>query len=589
MTIAEIQALLGRAGQLFQAGQSADALGLYQQVLDIDPAHLGALNMAGAAAWQAGQGGAAKAFLRRAIAAHPDQPQAHGNLGVMLEADGLFAQAVEAYSEALRLDANQPAIELNRGNALAALSHVDDALAAYDRVLSLSPDNPDALNNKGLLLKDKGDMNGAHAVLRTCVEKHPSFAQGWINLGLVLRLSHQPDEAFRAYQQALTLSPGNMKALANLAVLHRWQGNLDEAEKLCRLVLNAAPDSVEVLNNLGDILQALGRHDEAEATFRQALELDPVHAEGHHNLAVLLLLKGNFEEGWKHYEWRWLAKEFPSERRNFTQPLWTGEALDGQTILLYVEQGLGDAMQFARYAPLVARRGGRVVVEAPKTLKRLFEPLDGVTDVIARGDALPAFDVQCPFLSLPGILSPTADSIPNDVPYLSVDDGSIEKWRDALAALPGLKVGLSWQGSVHHTNDRERSLTLKTLEPLAAVAGCSFVSLQLGDAAEQINDVGFEMFVPDCATNDYADTAALMMTLDLVISIDTSVVHAAGALGRPVWVLLSHTADWRWQVERTDTPWYPTATLYRQSTRRDWDSVIDQVRIDLASLATAVS
>jgi len=295
----------------------------------------------------------------------------------------------------------------------------------------------------------------------------------------------------------------------------------------------------------------------------------------------LMLLCGDFENGWKHYEWRWLAKEFPSERRNFTQPLWLGEALDDKTILLYVEQGLGDALQFVRYAPLVAAHGGRVVVECPKSLKRLFETVAGVDCVIARGEDLPEFDVQCPFLSLPGLLSPDAEHIPVDAPYLSVPDDTVEHWRARLQQVEDLKVGLVWAGSPHHTNDRERSIALDAFAPLADVEGCSFINLQIGPSAAQLADASWPVLDLTQDIHDYADTAALVTQLDLVITVDTSVAHVAGALAKPVWVLLPHAPDWRWQIGRDDSPWYPTMTLYRQPKRRDWQSVIKRVQDDL--------
>lgn len=304
--------------------------------------------MAGATAWQGGDVGLTLSYLDKAMLTHPLHPQAYHNLG----------------------------------NALATLGQTGAALEAYEIVLKREPENLDALNSKGLALKSLGQIENAETVLCDAVRIAPNSEQSWTNLGLVLRLADKIDEAFGTYEHALRINPALTKALNNLAVLHRWQGNLAEAEGLCRGVLSHHPDMVEVLNNLGDILQAQGRVDEARTAFERVLEIDPTHPEGHHNLAVLMLLCGDFENGWNHYEWRWLAKEFPSERRNFTQPLWLGEALDGKTVLLYVEQGLGDALQFVRYAPLVAAHGGRVVVECPKSLKQLFETVAGVERVV---------------------------------------------------------------------------------------------------------------------------------------------------------------------------------------------------------------
>ncbi|HEY9078851.1 tetratricopeptide repeat protein [Magnetovibrio sp.] len=585
MSSSEMQALLSQGLKLYQEGRNQAALEVYDRILAHSSNHVDALNMAGATAWRDGDVSRALAYLDKAMLAHPSHPQAYLNLGVILEQHGRLEEAANAYRAALQADPDQILAHLNLGNALATQGQNTLALEAFDAVLAREPENLDALNNKALVLKTMGQTEAAEMLLREAVRIAPSSEQSWTNLGLVLRLGAKVDEAFVAYEQVLRLNPASVKALNNLAVLHRWQGNLEEAEDLCRGVLKHHPDTVEVLNNLGDILQAQGRVDEARAAFERVLTIDPAHPEGHHNLAVLMLLCGEFKTGWQHYEWRWLAKEFPSERRNFPQPLWMGEALDGKTILLYVEQGLGDALQFVRYAPLVHARGGRVIVECPKSLKRLFETVAGIERVIARGEDLPPFEVQCPFLSLPGLLSPEADLIPAEVPYLGVADDEAAAWRTRLHDSTGLKVGLVWAGSPHHTNDRERSIALQTLSPLSDVKGCTFVNLQIGPSAEQLQQASWPIIDLTYDIKDYADTAALVSQLDLVITVDTSVAHVAGALAKPVWVLLPHAPDWRWQIERTDSPWYPTMTLYRQPKRRDWISVLERVERDLRQWA----
>lgn len=579
--------LLTQAQTAYHSGEFAIAVELYAQILEQDPTNLTALNMAGAAAWQDGKGALAESLLRRAIDQHPDHPQAYSTLGVVLESEGRYADAVEAYQAALTHTPDQATVRMNLANALSSLGRADDAVAAYDAVLCQAPDDPDALNNKAVTLKDAGRLDAAETVLRTAVARHPDFERAWTNLGLVRRLKGDVEGAFTAYRRALEIEPQSLQALNNLGVLLRWQGELDEAEDLFQRILRRAPNSIEVLNNLGDVLQALNRLDEAESAFRRVLALDQNHPEGHHNLAVLLLLRGDFENGWRHYEWRWLAKEFPSERRDFPQPLWAGEPLADASILLYVEQGLGDALQFARYVPIVAAQAERVVVECPAVLKRLFENLDGAIDVIARGDPLPPVDLQCPFLSLPGLLTPSLDSIPGNVPYLHANAADTATWKERLEPLDGLKVGLAWAGSPHHTNDRERSIRLDALAPLADIDGCSLISLQIGDSAAQLDAADLALYDLTADIRDYADTAALIANLDLVITVDTSIAHAAGALGRPVWVLLPHAPDWRWLVERDDSPWYPNMTLYRQPARRAWAPVIERVRADLARHAGA--
>lgn len=575
------EARLAEAQLLGQAGRYSEALAVFEHILSHHTDHVEALNGAAAVAWQGGDVGRALEYLDKAMCAHPNHPQAYLNLGVILEHHGRLDEAVNAYKAALQANPNLTRAQLNLGNALLGLGQHTDAVAAFDQVLVIEPANTDALNNKALALKATGKMEAAEAALRKAIEVNPQSEQSWTNLGLVLRLSGQPDDALAAYTQALKINPVSIKAQNNLAVLHRWAGRLDAAEALCRSLLVAHPHVVEVLNNLGDILQAQGKIEEAQKAFERVLSIAPNHPEGHHNLAVLMLLNGDFENGWKHYEWRWLAAEFPSERRNFPQPLWTGEALAGKTILLYVEQGLGDALQFIRYAPLVAARGGHVIVECPASLVRLFKTVSGLAQVVSRGEVLPAFDVQCPFLSLPGLLSPSAAHIPAEVPYLSVADADAKLWQERLTDVQGLKIGLVWAGSPHHTNDRERSIALKKLGSWADVQGCTFINLQIGASAQQMKEIDWPILDFTAHISDYADTAALVAQLDLVITVDTSVAHVAGALNRPVWVLLPHAPDWRWQLDRSDTPWYPSMTLYRQPKRGDWQSVIARVKNDL--------
>lgn len=576
--------LFRQAGQAYLSGRLKEALQICEQIIAISQDDMSALNMAGVVAWQMGNLSASLRFLDQAITANPSDPQAYVNVGVILEEHGRLDEAANSYRASIEADPNHLQAHINLGNVLFSQQKLKQALISYGHALALDPNNVDALNNKGLVLKEMGQLELAETTLRSAVEKHPGFEPAWTNLGLILRANNKPQEAQEKYQRALAINPLSVKALTNLAVLLRWEGELEHAEVLCRKVLQTHPNQTEVLNNLGDLMQAQGRAEEAKVLFERVLALVPNHAEAHHNLAVLLLLAGDFKNGWKHYEWRWLAKEFPSERRNFTQPLWCGESLEGKTILLYVEQGMGDAIQFVRYIPYVHRRGGRVVIECPKSLRRLFETVEGAHKVIARGEKLPSFDVQCPFLSLPGIFSQSLEDIPADVPYIGVDRKRAEFFEDFLSDSFGVRVGLVWAGSPHHTNDRERSVPLKVMSPLASVRGCVFVSLQIGPASQQMESVDWPIANLTDHIHDYADTAALVSHLDLIITVDTSVAHMAGALGKAVWVLLPFAPDWRWLLGRYDSPWYPSMRLFRQPARRDWLSVIENVRCELEML-----
>ncbi len=358
---------------------------------------------------------------------------------------------------------------------------------------------------------------------------------------------------------------------------------MHEAEKLFRRALALGVDPVRAKSNLSLALMEQVRPREAEQCCRDALEMRPDSAEARSNLALALLMMGRLEEGWKEYEARWQVEALSGPLPTLRQPRWTGQALDGETVLLYAEQGFGDTLQFCRYAPMVAAAGGRVVLVVPKSLHRLMSTLSGVAVLLHDEDGfLPAFDYHCPLLSLPFAFNTTLDTIPAAIPYLHADPSA---WVDALCELPGLKVGLVWAGKSRAEQphavaiDKRRSMRLADMAPLLSVPGCSFVSLQLGPAAIQMR------LLPDVAElhdfadrlEDWADTAALIAGLDLVIGVDTAVVHLAGALGKPVWMLNRFNSCWRWFIGRDDSPWYPTLRQFRQTRRGDWTDVIERV------------
>ncbi len=341
-------------------------------------------------------------------------------------------------------------------------------------------------------------------------------------------------------------------------------------------------DFPEAYTNLGNALKGQGNIAAAIAACRQAIALNPDLPDAHHNLSLTLLLNGEFAEGWREYEWRWQTKQL--RPRGFAQPLWSGEAVDGRVLLLHAEQGYGDMIQFCRYVPLVAARG-RVVLEAPRALVRLFSGLAGVERIVVQGDPLPAFDLHCPLLSLPRAFATTLETIPGGVPYLGTDPAQVSAWRDRLAGLARLRVGLVWAGEPRATDrirgavDRRRSISLGHFARLAGVGGIAFVSLQKGEAAAQTRSPppGLRLHDWTGELEDFADTAALIAALDLVISVDTAVVHLAGALGKPVWLLNRFDTDWRWLLDREDSPWYPTLRLFRQHRPGDWAGVLERV------------
>jgi hypothetical protein len=355
------------------------------------------------------------------------------------------------------------------------------------------------------------------------------------------------------------------------------QGKLDEAVACYRRALDLKPDLVEAHSNLGVAFNDQGICSEAAACYRRALELNPDLAEVHLYQSLLSLLTGDFQRGWAEYQWRWKTKASPP--REFAQPLWEGQPLRNGTILLHAEQGLGDTIQFVRYAALVKRRAAAVIVECPRPLLSVLKSCAGVDRLVARGDGLPPFDVRVPLLSLPGVFGTTLENVPATTPYLFADPGLVSRWREELDRQAGFKIGIAWRGSPAHTNDRVRSFPLACFQPLARLPGVHLLSLQKGAGAEELQDQRNQFPVTEAGSRleDFADTAALMMNLDLVIACDTAVAHLAGALGVAVWVALPLVPDWRWLLDRDDSPWYPTMRLFRQKKLGDWAGVFQRI------------
>ncbi len=430
---------------------------------------------------------------------------------------------------------------------------LDAALAGYRAALALAPAHPHALHYLGVIMYQRLRLAEALPLLERAAQLIPEEPEFHNNLGLALAAADRSDEAIAAYRQAILRKPDHATA---------W-------------------------NNLGLAAQARNDLPTAIDAFRHALELQPAFAHAHWNLGLALLAAGDFGAGWREYEWRLALPELGGKRTEPAGPRWDGRAIAGRTLVLTAEQGLGDSLQFIRFAAPLAARGARVLVQAQPALKNLLARADGVAAAYAAGEPLPAFDAHIPMLSVPGALGIDAASIPAAVPYLSADPACSDAIASALAPYAGrLKVGLAWAGSRTHGNDRRRSCPLARLSPLLALPGVAWFSLQKDDGEEQIADVAAarDIVLLD-ARRDFDRKAALVAALDLVITIDSSAAHLAGALARPLWVLLPFAPDWRWQLARADCAWYPTARLFRQARVGDWDTLVGEVRTALADLA----
>jgi len=575
-----------------QAGRLQEAETAYRQVLAVQPAHAGALHLLGLIAHHAGRFDAAETLIRKAIAEDGGQASYRSNLGVVLGELGRLAQAEESLRAALRLEADYADAHYNLGVVLDQANRPAEAEASYRQALRLRPNHPGALNNLGHVLEKLDRPGEAEPHLRAALRLRPDYPDAHNNLGIILAALGRASDAEASFREALRLRPDFADAWGNLSAMLEGAGRASEAEASCREALRLKPDSSGVLNNLGIALAALGRPAEAQESYRACLALAPDFANAHVNLSYALLLDGQFTEGWREHEWRWRGKHLSAGVRGFSAPLWAGEPIGDRVLLLHAEQGLGDTLQFCRYVPALAA-SALVVLEAQAPLTRLLSSLPGDARIIARGEPLPAFDLQCPLMSLPWALGTTLDTVPATIPYLTADPVSASRWHQRLASLPGLRVGLAWAGGQRlkwpelAAVDARRSIALETLTPLAGTPGVSFVSLQKGDPASQALSAPPELKLHDFTDEleDFANTAALVDGLDLVISVDTSVVHLAGAMGKPVWLLNRYDTCWRWMLNRDDSPWYPTLRQFRQPSPGDWESVIRRVRDSLLALA----
>ncbi len=570
-----------------QNGQFDQAEAAYRHVLASGPADADTLHLLGLLCYQQQRPAQAIDHIGQAIRLQGDRVHYYNSAALALLALGRFAEAEDQCRRALHLAPDYPVARGTLATVLRAAGRLDEAESAYRQALRSSPDDPDLHNSLGTICSGAGRAAEAESHYRAALRLRPDHAEACANLGAALRQLGRLDEAEASFSTALALRPDIAEAHSGLGNVLLSRGRAAAAESSHRTALGLKPDYAEAHSNLGDALLTLGRVAEAEASYRTALRLKPGFADGHYSLGHFLLLTGQLAEGWMEYEWR--GASHGAGRRDFTAPLWRGEALDGRTLLLHAEQGQGDALQFCRYVPLLARQA-RIVLEVQPALRRLLSRLPGADRVVARGEALPAFDVHCPLLSVPHRLGTTLDTIPAPIPYLTADRQDAAAWQRRLAALDGLKVGLVWAGGIHAGQamsamfDARRSVALDRLSPLADVEGVSFVSLQTGAPAAQAAEPPPGMVLHDFTAElrDFADTAALIDALDLVISVDTAVAHLAGALGKPVWLLNRFLPCWRWLLDRDDSPWYPTLRQFRQPAPGDWDSVTAAVKAALA-------
>jgi tetratricopeptide (TPR) repeat protein len=592
-----------------RAGRRTAAEAIYREILRQAPGNADAWHLLGLLAHEAGEEETALKLVNRALALQPHTALFHNSSGMILHAAGRLEEARPAFETALVHDPRLPQAHSNFGNLLQDLGSPAEAIPHYARALESLPDTPEIHNNLGNAHLALGQPEAAVSSFRAALERQPGYAEALANLGGALERLERVEEAEACCREALRLRPGLAEAWCNLGNLRHLQKRFAEAGECCRKALRYRPRHPESWNNLGNALrqqdrfeealqcyrEALrlrpqwadaqanlgaalndqGRFQEALACYEEALRINPRHPDARLNRALLLLLLGHMEDGWREYEWRWEQREI--QPRPLAQPAWDGSPLNGRTLLVTAEQGLGDAIQFIRYLPLIERKGSRVLLECPARLAPLLGNLPGADAVIASGRELPAFDVQAPLLSLPRLLGNAR--VP-DPPRLLPDPRAVRDWGRRLPPDGTMRIGLCWTGNPDQANNRKRSVPVESLRALSEAGGVTWFSLQKGAEAPP----GWLRQIED-PSGTLSDTAALIMHLDLVISVDTMIAHLAGALGKPVWILLPFVPDWRWLLKRHDSPWYPSARLFRQDGWGNWASVVQSVGRALAAEA----
>jgi tetratricopeptide (TPR) repeat protein len=564
---------------LAELGRLEDAVASFDRALSLQGDFADALLNRGNVQARLGRHADALASYDAVLALRPVDVRALYGRGNALAALGRHEPALAAYEQVLRMHPADAGAHVNRGNVLLSLGRSDEALACYDCALALEPGNPVALANRASALLALDRPAEALAASDAALRSDADSTQAHNSRGCALLALKRPEEGLACLDRVLARRPDDAEALNNRAAALLDLARTEDALACVERVLARSPDHVPALNNRGLALFELARFPEALSEFARAIMLDPAYAPARVNDAHCRLLLGDFVDGWRALEHRWRTSQYRVARREFAKPQWRGDQpIAGRTVLLHAEQGLGDTVQFCRYAEMVAERGASVVLEAPPVLHPVLASLAGATRLVQRGVALPAFDLHCPLLSLPLAFDTRLTDVPARVPYLRAPPEAVRLWRDRLRGLPRPYVGLAWAGNPAHGNDRRRSLALERIANLLS-APAQFVSLQRdlrdGDAERLPRLPQLAHFGE--ALTDFGETAALIESLDLVISVDTAVAHLAGAMGKPVWILLPVVPDWRWLLDREDSPWYPTARLFRQTAAGDWDGVLRRV------------
>jgi tetratricopeptide (TPR) repeat protein len=577
--------------RLLQAGQLAAAEKCGREALAIDAGHAESLHLMGLLSFASKQFDLAIEWFAQAIRQNPDVADYFSNLGIALQHQDRLEEAIKSFDRALQLKPDFTAVWYKLGQILHQLKRLDEAVLSFDQALATDPNHLEAANVSAVLHFEAERYQEAIARLDRSLQIKPDQG-GAVQLKSIclLRLKRY-EEALAECSRALALAPQDAETAHNVGLALHKLGRNEEAVVYFDRALVLNPRFLLSLSMRGTSLQELHRFDEAIASFDAAVAIDPQFADAHWNAALLRLLIGDFEAGWAGREWGRKVSALGFVDRRFTQPMWLGEVpIAGKTILLHSDEGFGDTIQFTRYATLVAQLGARVILEVQDALHPLLSGIEGVSLCLPKtGVALPEFDLHCPLSSLPVGFKTRLETIPSAVSYLpALPDAPVQQWRARLGAHDRPRVGLVWSGNPAHGNDRNRSMSLSAMSAILD-ADASFISLQKDPRSDDQATLLARAEIVDLTSHltDFVETAALISCLDLVITVDTSVGHLAGALGRPTWILLPYRPDYRWLLGRDDSPWYPSVRLFRQDARRDYARVIERVRAELQATIAA--
>ena len=570
----------------------ADAENLYRRIVDAEPHHLGAWYHLGLVCLAQNNLDEAEYSFQRVLVLSSDHADALTQLGIVLARQEKVPEAIANFRRAIELRPQHAKAHNNLGVALTQLGQRDEGYASYREAVRLQPDYVEAQFNLAVALADRKQAEEAIAVYERALQIRPDYPEVLYNLGLLLVNQQRAGDAVVCLEQAVRLKPENPEAHNNLGLALAELGRFDEAIASCDAALRLRPLDSKAHMNRGNALSSVGRSEEALACYDFALRLQPDYVNARWNRALALLADGDFERGWSEYEWRWKRPE--TKTRRLPKPRWDGGSLEGKTIFLWCEQGVGDTLQFVRYASLLKQRKATVWQECPAHLVPLLSTCASIDRVFAEGTPVPLeFDCHAPLMSLPFGCRTTLSNVPAEAPYLFADAAQVERWREELGRSSNLKIGITWQGNPKHRWDRHRSFSVQWFRSLAAMEGVKLYSLQKGVGTEQLPTTCF--LITDLRPRldelggGFEQTAAAIQALDLIVTCDSAVAHLAGALGKRVWVPLSALSDWRWLRQREDTPWYPTMRLFRQAKLGAWGPVFERICGEVTALRRAVA